>query len=162
MVMAVSVMLLASGLSAASSGKSEGEIRQMLDRWARAFKAKDIEGVMAFYAPGAEVMAYDIVPPLEVAGHDAYRQNYEGFFAMYDGPLDLELRDLKIVAGNDVAFLYSLERMSGTLKGGQQSTLWLRATSGLRKINGKWLIVHDHVSVPTDFATGKAALELTP
>jgi len=48
------------------------------------------------------------------------------------------------------------------MKNGQPSDMWLRATSGLRKMNGKWLIVHDHVSVPIDFETGKAVLELKP
>jgi len=28
--------------------------------------------------------------------------------------------------------------------------------------HGEWRIVHDHVSVAADFATGKALLELTP
>ena len=81
---------------------------------------------------------------------------------MYDGPLDVELRDLRIVAGNDVAFLHCLERISGTLKGGQKSDIWVRVTSGLRKTNGKWLIVHDHISVPADVESGKAALDLKP
>jgi ketosteroid isomerase-like protein len=66
------------------------------------------------------------------------------------------------VAGKDVAFLHCIERVSGTLKGGQKSDIWLRATSGLRKIKGKWLITHDHISVPVDFESGKAALELKP
>ena len=159
------ILLLAGAASAPaapSMSKSEAQIRQLLDAWARAFRTKDVDAVMAFYAPGDAVVSYDIVPPLQVNGHDSYRKNYEEFFATYDGPVDVELKDLKIVAGNDVAFIHSLERMSGTLKGGQHSELWLRATSGMRKINGKWLIVHDHVSVPADFATGKAAVELKP
>jgi SnoaL-like protein len=53
-------------------------------------------------------------------------------------------------------------QFTGKLKNGQPSDMWLRATSGLRKMNGKWLIVHDHVSVPVDFETGKAALGLKP
>jgi ketosteroid isomerase-like protein len=69
---------------------------------------------------------------------------------------------MRIVAGGDVAFIHALERLSGTLKNGQKSEVWVRATSGLQKIDGKWLIVHDHVSVPTDFETGKAVLDLKP
>ena len=48
--------------------------------------------------------------------------------------------------------LATLERKAGGYFGdGQQ-----------RKINGKWLIVHDHISVPIDFDSGKAALDLKP
>jgi len=48
------------------------------------------------------------------------------------------------------------------MKTGQKTDVWLRATSGVRKVDGKWLIVHDHISVPADFETGKALLELKP
>ncbi len=141
---------------------NDAEIRQVLDRWGKAFRAKDLDAVMAVYAPGDATVAYDILPPLQRVGRDAYRKNYEEFFAQYDGPIDYELRDLRIVAGNDVAFLHSVERISGILKNGQKSEVWIRATSGLLKINGKWLIVHDHISAPVDFETGKAALDLKP
>jgi ketosteroid isomerase-like protein len=40
--------------------------------------------------------------------------------------------------------------------------MWVRFTSCFRKIHGRWLDTHDHVSVPTDFDTGKARLDLTP
>ena len=145
-----------------TAGKNEGEVRQLLDRWGKAFRAKDIDGVMAVYAPGTAVVAFDVIPPLERVGSKSYRKNYEDFFATYEGPLDYELRDLRIVAGKDVAFIHCLERVSGTLKGGQKSDLWLRVTSGLQKMNGRWFIIHDHISVPMDFETGKALLDLKP
>lgn len=138
------------------------EIRELLSRWEKAFSAKDIDGVMSCYATGERLVAFDIVPPLVRNGRDAYRKNYEGFFAMYDGPLQMEIRDLQITASGDVAFITCLERMSGILKGGQKSDVWCRVTSGLSKIEGKWLIIHDHVSVPVDFDSGKALLELKP
>lgn len=142
--------------------KSEAEIRDLFDRWAKAFRLRDVAGIMAVYAAGDELVAYDLVPPLQYRGKDAYRKDYEEFLAQYDGPIDFESRELRIVAGNEVAFIHALERVSGTLKSGQKSDIWLRATSGLRKINGKWLIVHDHISVPANLDTGRAALDLKP
>lgn len=162
LISTVTVALSLPVSAAPPAARSEAEIRQLLARWEKAFRAKDLDAVMAVYAPGATVVAFDVVPPLEKVGRESYRKNYEEFFAMYDGPLDVEFRDLRIVAGKDVAFVHSLERMSGTLKGGQKSALWLRVTSGIQKINGQWLIVHDHVSVPADFESGKAALNLKP
>ena len=149
-------------LPKARATNNEAEIRQLLDRWGKAFRAKDLDAVMSVYAPGNATVAYDILPPLELVGRDKYRKNYADFFAQYDGPIDYEIRDLRIVAGDEVAFLHSVERISGILKNGQKSEVWIRATSGLRKINGKWLIVHDHISAPVDFETGKAALDLKP
>lgn len=158
-VLACAFPTTASGQSAA---RSEAQVRQLLTRWETAFRAGNVDSIMAVYASGSELTAFDIVPPLRKVGRDAYRKNYEQFFAMYEGPVNVELRDLRIVTGGNVAFIHTLERMSGTLKGGGKSATWLRVTSGLRRIHGKWLIVHDHVSVPTDFETGKAAVDLAP
>jgi uncharacterized protein (TIGR02246 family) len=140
----------------------EAEIRELYDRWAKAARTHDVNAVMSIYPPGKVVVAYDIVAPLQYIGNDAYRKDYEEFFAQYEGPIDIQYRDLRIVAGDRVAFIHALERISGTLKNGQKSDVWTRATSGLRKINGKWLIVHDHISVPVDLDSGKALLNLKP
>lgn len=141
---------------------AEAGIKALYDRWAKAFEAKDIDGIMAIYAPGNEVIAYDVVPPLQYKGKDAYRKDYLEFLNQYDGPIHVEYRDMRIISGDDVGFVHALERFTGKLKNGQASDVWLRATSGVRKINGKWLIVHDHISVPIDFDSGKAALDLKP
>ncbi len=141
---------------------SSAAVREVYDRWAKAFKARDIDGIMSVYADGDALVAYDLVPPLEYKGKAAYRKDYEEFLAQYTGSLDVEAREFHVVVSDDVAFLYALERLGGTLKSGERSDIWLRATSGLRKIDGKWLIVHDHISVPADLTTGKAALDLKP
>ncbi len=39
---------------------------------------------------------------------------------------------------------------------------WVRYTAGFRKIDGNWLIAHDQVSVPADFGSGRALLNLEP
>jgi ketosteroid isomerase-like protein len=38
----------------------------------------------------------------------------------------------------------------------------LRATDIYRKVNGKWLIEHEHYSVPVDLTTAKADLTSKP
>ena len=146
----------------AATNNDEAEIRALLDRWAKAFEARDIDGIMSNYAPGDAVVAYDIGPPLQYKGKEAYRKDYLEFLAQYDGPIHVEYRDMRIVNSGDVGFVHALEQFSGKLKNGQQSDMWLRYTGGLRKMNGNWLIVHDHVSVPVDFERGKAVLDLKP
>jgi ketosteroid isomerase-like protein len=61
-----------------------------------------------------------------------------------------------------VAFARGLERLSGTLKGGHKVDMWVRFTECYRKTKGHWLAIHDHVSVPADFDTGKAVMDLKP
>ena len=66
-------------------------------------------------------------------------------------------------ASEDVAFAHSLNRLSGTLTGGTTATgFWVRATTCFRKVNGHWLIAHDHVSMPLDLTTGTPLLNLEP
>jgi uncharacterized protein (TIGR02246 family) len=157
-IFALGALLWSSNARATSS--DEAQIRAVLDRWAKAFKARDLNGIMEMYAP--DVVAYDLVPPLQYAGKEAYKRDYQEFLSQYTGPIDVEFRGVRIIAGNDVAFVFCLERIAGTLKGGQKSDVWVRYTGGFRKIKGKWLDVHDHVSAPIDLETGKAALELKP
>jgi uncharacterized protein (TIGR02246 family) len=145
-----------------SANNNESEIKALYDNWAKAFEARDINGIMAVYAPGDKLIAYDVVPPLQYKGKDAYRKDYLEFLSQYDGPIHVEYRDMGILSSGDLGVIHALERFTGKLKNGQRSDLWLRATSAVQKINGKWLIVHDHISVPIDFDSGKAVLDLKP
>ena len=101
----------------ADTNPNETQIRQLYDGWAKAFRAHDVDAIMSIYAPANALIAYDIVPPLQYVGNAAYRKDYETFLAQYDGPIDVEYRDLRIVAGDDVAFIHTLERISGIGRG---------------------------------------------
>jgi uncharacterized protein (TIGR02246 family) len=124
----------------------EAQIRQLIDGWAKALRAKDVNGVISIYA--ADVLTFDIVPPLQYLGADAYRKNYEEWFASWQGPIGYEIRDLSITAGDGVVFSHSLNRIHGKRTNGEDTDVWVRVTAGFRKIDGKWLITHEHVSVP--------------
>ena len=47
-------------------------------------------------------------------------------------------------------------------RSGKDSDAWVRSTVCYRKIDGKWMVAHEHVSVPYDMETGKAAVDLKP
>ena len=136
------------------------EIRGWLDRWMKAFKEKDADAVMALYAD--DVIAYDVVPPLQYVGKAAYRADYQQFFSQYNSNLNVEIRDLHVGATGDLGYAAGLELISGTLTNGQKSNVWLRFTSLFQNSGGHWLDFHDHLSVPADIESGKAMLELQP
>ena len=139
----------------------EAAVRQWLAAFTKAFEARDLNATMAFYSP--EVIAYDLVPPLQYVGKDAYRKDFETFYSGFKGPLHMEMRDLHILTSGNLAVIEGLYQVSGTqASNGQPTTMWIRNTSVLRKENGRWLDVHDHVSVPADMDTGKALLDLKP
>jgi uncharacterized protein (TIGR02246 family) len=161
-VLAVAAITLKLGPGQAVAGENtgEGEIRGWIDSWTKAFSAKDADRVMDLYTD--DVVAYDIVPPLQYVGKPAYRADYQQFFAQYEDDIRVEVRDLHAGANGDLGYAFGLELISGTLKHGQKSNTWVRFTSLFRKVNGKWLDFHDHVSVPADIESGKALLDLKP
>ena len=161
-VLTIACFLFLEMPKARTEANNEAEVRQLLDRWAKAFHAKDLNGIMSIYEPGQALVSYDIIPPLQYTGFEAYKKDYREFLDQFQGPIDIEYRDLHIIAGDTVAFSRGLERMTGTLKNGQKFDAWVRFTEGYRKTNGHWLVIHDHISVPVDLDTGKAALDLKP
>jgi uncharacterized protein (TIGR02246 family) len=140
--------------------KNEAAIRELIDGFVKAIRAKDINGLMSVFAP--DVVSFDLGPPLQHGGGDTFTKRWQQLFESYQNAIDYEVRDLSITAGDDVAFSHSLNRIGGTMKNGQQTDRWLRWTVCYRKTNGKWLIIHEQVSVPVDLGTGKAMLDLKP
>jgi len=137
----------------------EALIRQRVEDGVKALRAKDIDGVMSLYAPN--IVSFDIVPPLRYVGADRKRRAWQEAFAAYTG-LDYEVRDLNVTTQGELAFVHSLNHVNGTLASGHITDMWLRWTACFQRIDGVWLVVHDHVSVPADLERGQAVLDLTP
>ena len=86
----------------------EAAIQKLLADGTRSLHDKNIEGVMSLYAP--EVVSFDIVPPLQYRGADAFRKRWEEVFSSFQGPIGYEIHDLDITVGDDIAFTHSLNR----------------------------------------------------
>ena len=138
----------------------EAQLRTLIEDWARAVRDKDVHARLVQHAP--DVVTFDAVKPLRRVGTAGIQERVEEWFAIYDGPIGYQVRDLNITAGNDVAFTHSLNRVSGRLKDGKAVDMWVRETCCFRNVHGKWMATHTHMSVPFDGDTGKAALDLEP
>ena len=139
---------------------TEALVRQRVEDWAKAIRAKDLDAVLSLYATNN--VSFDLDPPLRYAGADNKREAWQKFFAGRPGPIGYAISELNVTANGDLAFVHSLNHVSGTLANGHKSDLWVRWTACFRRINGVWLVAHDHVSVPADLKTGQAVLNLTP
>jgi uncharacterized protein (TIGR02246 family) len=138
----------------------EAPIRELIEDWAKAARANDIEGIMAAYAP--DVVSFDAIAQLQFKGAEAYRKHWEMCVAMCSGPMTFEIHDLDIAAAGDVAFGHYLLRCGGAGEDGEEKTGWMRATVCYRKRSGRWMVVHEHFSAPFDMESGKALLGLEP
>lgn len=147
-------------MSANTALSDEAAIKQLIDGFITAVRAKDINGVESAFS--REIISYDFAPPLQERGAEVFFKRWRQLFDSFEGPIEFELRELSVTTGTEVAFSHCLNHMAGVTKTGQKVDRWLRWTACYRKVDGRWLIVHEHVSVPTDAKTGKAALDLKP
>ncbi|HEV7909325.1 MAG TPA: nuclear transport factor 2 family protein [Pseudonocardiaceae bacterium] len=143
--------------------QDEAQIRQLMAEQTSAMWERDAERLLARYAP--EIVKFDLAPPLRHAGPEVHDVNgLRNWFSGFDGPIDYEVRDLTVTAGEDVAFCHSVNRLSATPHGApERFDLWLRATVCLLKVDGTWRITHEHVSTPFYMdGSFKAAVDLQP
>ena len=138
----------------------EAELRQHVGKIVEGLRAKDLEGLRQLYA--TDVVSFDVEPPLQHVGVEAKLRNWAKVFAFFES-VTYEVRDLRVAAGDDVAFGHAFARLRGTLKDGTAtSAMWVRVTYCFQKIDGAWLIAHDQVSVPFDISSGKGVVDLEP
>ncbi|HYR83714.1 MAG TPA: SgcJ/EcaC family oxidoreductase [Terriglobia bacterium] len=135
-------------------------IRALIDDWVKAIRARDVNGSLANFAP--DVVSFDLIDPLRYVGSDSVRTRLEAWFSSFQGTIGYDVRDLNIIASDEVAFCHSLNHVNGTKTDGKTIDMWWRATVCFREIDGKWIVTHSHSSVPFDMDSGKASLDLKP
>jgi ketosteroid isomerase-like protein len=139
---------------------TQSELRTLLDSRSEAIRIKDIDRLMSLYSP--DIVYFDLVPPLKYAGSATLRDRFSAWFDGWKDSIGQEIRDLNILASGDIAAAYMLIRASGTRKNGHEVGYWVRATNCFQRLNHKWLITHEHISLPVDFESGGAAMDLLP
>lgn len=143
-------------------GGDAAAIRTLEQNWAKAFETKSADAIMKFYEPGRNLIVFDVMPPGQYVGYDAYKKDWVDFFASFEGPVTMKISDLAVEASGNLAYSRSFQTVSGKGKDGMSKTITVRVTDIYRKIGGKWLIVHEHVSVPVDLNTMKPDLHSNP
>ena len=124
-------------------------IREILENWAAAVRARDIDAVLDRHAP--DLLMFDVVGPVRVRGLEEYRQTWvDQFFPWHGGTGRFDLVDVDVSAGADVAFATALLECAGT-EDGKKAAFTLRLSVGLEKRNGEWTVVHEHHSQPIEF-----------
>ena len=143
-----------------SDKADEQAIRALFDHFSAAIAARDLNAIMALYSP--HVVAFDAFPPREYNGAAAYRKDYEGFFAAYPGPVQSHVSDTVVKVVGSVAYAYGVDHWTVTDAQHKKTEMTFRFTDVFTKENGKWLVVHEHVSFPVDPATGAADFTSKP
>ena len=138
----------------------EVQIGKIMDDRIEAVRTKDVKTAVSNLS--SDILSFDVIDPLQQVGSDASRKRAEAWFGSFQGTIGYEIRDLSITAGDDVAFAHGLSHVSATRKDGGELDMWWRTTVCFSKVEDKWLVVHEHNSVPFDVESGKASLGLKP
>jgi uncharacterized protein (TIGR02246 family) len=122
-------------------------IRALIERWANAVHAADLDGVLADHSD--DIVMFDVPPPYDgVRGIDAYRDTWPPFFKWQKLGASFEIVSLDVTAGEDVAFAHALLRCGTPEELERDPGNRLRLTIGLRKDRGRWVVTHEHHSFP--------------
>jgi uncharacterized protein (TIGR02246 family) len=124
----------------------ERQIRALIERWAKAVHAADMDGVLVDHTD--DIVMFDVPPPKEVRGKQAYRETWPPFFKWQQQDAAFEIVSLDVTAGHDVAFAHALLRCGTAQELKENPDVRLRLTIGLRKQGGRWMVAHEHHSFP--------------
>lgn len=126
--------------------KDEAAIRDLIEKWAEAVRNKNIDGILANHSP--DFLMFDVPPPIQSKGIDAYKKTWDLFFEWSRDDPAFDIQEINITAGNQVAFVTALMRCAGKTE--NESGLDFRLTVGLRKIDDRWTVTHEHHSIPAE------------
>lgn len=124
---------------------NDHQIRALIEGWAKAVRAKDMDGVLANHAD--DIVMFDVPMPLQSRGMEEYRKTWELFFDHSPGgPGSFDVTELRIVADQSVAYCHAIVKIFDSR---------VRITIGLRKEKEQWLIAHEHHSYPIELESGE-------
>ncbi|MGI0023930.1 MAG: YybH family protein [Nitrososphaera sp.] len=129
-----------------NSTTDEAAIRDLVQNWAKAVRTKNLNGILANHSP--DILMFDVPPPVQSKGIEAYKKTWNLFFSWSHDPVVFDIREMNITAGIDVAFVTTVMRCAGTEPNGDDIELDFRLTIGLRNIDNRWIVMHEHHSIP--------------
>ncbi len=128
--------------------ENEAAVRAVFDSWTAAVRRRDIEGILKNHAP--DIVMFDVPPPFQSKGIDAYRMTWDTFYSWTSEAIPFQPREIAVTAGDDVAFVVATMDCAEPGADGAPKPLKFRLTVGMQKLGDRWLITHEHHSVPAD------------
>lgn len=121
---------------------AEGQIRLLDSRLTEAVRERDVERIVACYAPDAAVY----VEGREHVGADALRKWLDETFTGVTGPVTREVLDFRVHVDESIAFGHALVRFRAIRRDGASLNDLMRITTGYRNAGLRWVIAHQHIS----------------
>jgi ketosteroid isomerase-like protein len=120
----------------------KASLQKIWDGWA----TLNPDNVAQYYATGPNTF-FDIVP-LKYGSWDEYRNGAKAVLSGYKGAHFTVNDDLAVHAHGDLVWVTATVKEEMTTKAGKVEMGNFRWTGVFEDQNGKWMIVHEHVSAP--------------
>mgnify|MGYP001318996001 FL=1 len=148
-IMAVAGTVLAlTVLSALAADTSEPQLRALIPKIVQAWESMDLGKIDPYYAADSDLTFFDIAP-LKYANWTEYRTGVQKMFFEPNRSLKFTLKDdLRIHRRGQLAWATFTFGADVVSKQGANSHLDGRRTLLLEQRNSRWVVVHEHVSVP--------------
>jgi uncharacterized protein (TIGR02246 family) len=129
-----------------SSSQDEAAIRNVVESWAAAVRHRDFDGILQDHS--SDIVMFDVPLPFQSTGIEAYKKTWDLFFSCATDPIVFDITSMTITASSDVAFVVATMHCTEPAADGERQRLDFRLTGGLRKIDGRWTVTHEHHSLP--------------
>jgi len=129
-------------VSAGSGAVDKAYLQKIWDGWA----TLDVAAEKQYYAQGPHVF-FDVAP-LKYGSWDEYQAGVSKDLANYKAARFTVNDDAQIHKSGEAYWITSTVASDMTQKSGKRELSTFRWTAVFEKQNGKWLIVHEHVSMP--------------
>ena len=127
----------------------EEQIRNVIEGWADAVHRGDLERCWPT-TPTTSSCSMSRRRTRGSAGLAAYTETWPPFFEWQAAGASFTIESLEVTAGTDVAFAVALLRCGTDEEFAENPDRRLRLTVGLRKVDGRWVVTHEHHSFPFD------------
>jgi uncharacterized protein (TIGR02246 family) len=135
---------------------AEAQVRELVERWAAAVHAGDLDAVLEHHAD--DIVMFDVPPPQDgLRGIEAYRDAWPPFFEWQRSGASFEIVELSVEAGEDVAFAWALLRCGSAAELAERPEQRLRLTLGLRRVGDQWVVRHEHHSFADEGSTDEGS-----
>jgi ketosteroid isomerase-like protein len=101
---------------------------------------------------------FDLMLPVNHMGYADNLKSTQNFIDGAVGPVHVDYSDVSVLVDHDHAYSHAIVHISADMKSGSKTDITDRTTDVWERRGGKWLIIHEHNSVPLDPTQGSKLL----
>lgn len=113
-----------------------------------AFSEQDLDRLSELWAHGPQARMIGPRAKAIVEGWESVHADWKDVFGAYK-QIALTMPTPQVRAGSSVAWVVGTEEVEGTRSSGEEFRASVMATNVFEKVDGRWLMVHHHVSLPS-------------